>query len=86
MRRFPGIFPSIPDEPPDVTTAGMHEKTSETDNWGVVEEFVVGGIGGVFKDFPLADWMALETYVPPDDVVYARKGLRPDGRGAYRGL
>jgi len=80
MRRYPGIFPDVPEEPPIIKEcdAGMHEKTYVTDNWGTVREFIFGGIDGMSKSYPLADWAALETYVPPDPLTKAERGPRRD--------
>lgn len=77
MRRYPGIFPSIPDEPPE-GNAGVHEKTYFTDNWGTVREFVLDEVDGMSKSFPLADWDVLKTYVPPDPLTKAERHPRGD--------
>ena len=42
------------------------EKTTYTDDWGVVYESVRDGISGEPKGHPLADYAALETYQAPD--------------------
>ncbi len=50
------------------------EKTTYTDEWGVVYESVRDGISGEPKGHPLADWSALETYRAPDPDGYMNWG------------
>ena len=80
MRRYPGIFPSIPAEPPAIGEgdAGVHARQYVTDSWGTVREFIFGGIDGMSKSYPLADWAALATYVPPDPLETAERHPRDD--------
>jgi hypothetical protein len=80
MHRYPGIFPSIPAEPPAIgqQDAGVHARRYVTDSWGTVREFIFGGIDGMSKSYPLADWAALETYVPPDPLETAERHPRDD--------
>jgi uroporphyrinogen decarboxylase len=78
IRRYPGLFPSAPDALPVINEgeAGLHEKTQVADNWGTVREFIFGGLDGVSKSYPLADWDALDTFVAPDPLIYAERALR----------
>lgn len=46
------------------------EKTTYTDEWGVVYESVRDGISGEPKGHPLADYAALDTYQAPDPYEY----------------
>ena len=39
------------------------------DAWGCVWHSAVSGIEGVVVEHPLADWAALDSYVPPDPMV-----------------
>ncbi len=46
------------------------ERTTYTDEWGVVYESVRDGISGEPKGHPIADYAALETYQAPDPDSY----------------
>ena len=78
MHRYPSLFPDIPNGAPVIgeSAAGPHEKTFVTDHWGTVREFVFGGIDGMSKSYPIADWAALDSYVPPDPLTHAERVLR----------
>ncbi len=80
LRRYPDLFPQVP-AMPRVTgdgDAGRHEKTTVTDHWGTVREFIFGGIDGYSKTYPLVDLAALETYQPPNPMTHAERALRLD--------
>jgi uroporphyrinogen decarboxylase len=80
MRQYRGLFPDVPEQPPVVGSgdAGVHEKTYVIDAWGTTREFIFGGIDGMSKSYPLADWSMLETYVPPDPLMTAERQPRDD--------
>jgi len=50
-----------------------------TDNWGCVWHTVQEGLEGQVVGHPLADWKALENYLPPDPLVKAERGERGEG-------
>ena len=81
MQRYRGIFPDpenlpIIKESHQAGAGRLPEKAYVTDNWGTVREFIFSGIDGMSKSYPLADWTALETYVPPDPLIHAERALR----------
>jgi len=80
LRRYPEFFGAVGDDPPVTREddVGSHDKTTVTDNWGTVREFVFGGIDGYSKTYPLSDWAALETYQPPNPLTHAERSLRQD--------
>jgi uroporphyrinogen decarboxylase len=66
--RYPDLFREPKWEPGEAPKP--REKTTYTDEWGVVYESVRDGISGEPKGHPLADWSALETYQAPDPDQY----------------
>ena len=49
------------------------------DNWGCLWHNIQEGIEGQVVEHPLADWKALDTYVPPDPFVKSERGDRDWG-------
>ena len=46
------------------------------DNWGCLWYNIQEGLEGQVVEHPLADWKALEAYVPPDPLVKSERGDR----------
>jgi len=46
------------------------------DNWGCVWYNIQEGLEGQVVEHPLADWKALDTYVPPDPLFKSERGDR----------
>lgn len=54
------------------------EGESFTDNWGCVWGNAQGGLEGIPVGHPLADWAALDDYIPPDPITKYERSDRPD--------
>jgi uroporphyrinogen decarboxylase len=87
--RHPTLFPNFVPGQIDYSTYdfGPAHRASEyfTDAWGCIWHSEVDGLEGVVVNAPLADWEALETFVPPDPLVQWDRGPA-DWEGARRQL
>jgi hypothetical protein len=66
-RVFPEYVPGSKDF--DAIEDEMYELGQRTDCWGTTWANVERGLSSYPHGFPLADWAALDTYVPPDPLV-----------------
>ena len=102
MLAHPLLFPGLPaDAQPWAQILPPYQRAGQayTDFWGCVWATADDGITGTVQGHPLADWSALERFVPPDPAVsdgvtaldWERIGrdfaaARQAGRGARGGL
>lgn len=71
--RHPILFPGFQKGKRDYDNwdfgAGHRAGELYTDAWGCVWHSAVNGLEGVVVEHPVADWAALDSYVPPDATV-----------------
>lgn len=76
--RHPTLFPGY--QPGRIDFAQLaeaeHRRRNErvTDNWGCTWHAEIEGIIGIVEGHPLADWSALDTFVPPDPGIQTALG------------
>ncbi len=87
MARYPELFPGFVKGQVDYANydfAPAHRAGEDfTDAWGCIWRSDIDGIEGVVINSPLAEWEALETFVPPDPAVQWDRGPA-DWEGARR--
>jgi len=77
--RHPVLFPGFQKGSVDfdaITGPAYTAGEYYTDNWGCVWYNIQDGLEGQVKQYPLADWDALDTYKPPDPLTLAERGPR----------